>query len=197
MCDTFSLSWLVLQYREEGDEEKQAGVFFYLTDTLPTWENWSSLPTSRRPKYLSAGAEVSLRVTEIAWLPQQGGQQNIKLSALSFLSWSVCFMTWFFTVILLNHIFFYQILLFVSFKLFPWPLWVFLSFMEWYQQFCPRLYIYTYTYCCSALIGSKEKKGHQKTALYPNVKWQPGAFFVAQSKAQINKQAGGLICSQR
>lgn len=28
MCDTFSLSWLVLKYGEEGDEEKQAGVFF-------------------------------------------------------------------------------------------------------------------------------------------------------------------------
>lgn len=59
------------------------------------------------------------------------------------------------------------------------------------------VHLYVHTYCCSALIGSKEKKGHQKTALYANVKWQPGAFFVAQSKARINKQAGGLICSQR
>lgn len=30
LCDTFSLSSLVLQYGEEGDEEKQAGVFFTL-----------------------------------------------------------------------------------------------------------------------------------------------------------------------
>ena len=123
-------------------------------DILQTWDSWSSLLTRSGPEYLLTVAVVSLRVTEIAWLhwlPQKVVQQNIKLRVPSFLSrpFSLVFFNsfvepqfksnvWFSLLIFSKFLF---IITFVSFKLFQWPLWVFLSLTTGYQQYRPRVYI--------------------------------------------------------
>lgn len=103
--------------------------------TLQTWDDRSSLLTSSVPENTLTGTKVS----EIVWLqqlPWKSVQQNNKLRVPSFLSrflFSLCFKNDFVEPqfkINFYWLIFSAFITFVSFGLFQWPLWDFLSLTE-------------------------------------------------------------------